>query len=483
MESSGGAGCDDDAPYSPMAGTRPLRMGRWRARRGTGQPLLKDVRSAEARAPEGALGGHVGLTDVVMLGAGSALGVSVFSVLGPAAKIGGSGILLTLVVAALPMCVFGLVYAFMASSVPKTGASFEWPREYIHPLAGFGVAWVRILGQVGQMATLAAVLLDYLSQVVDLPARPAMLVIFGALWLLNLRGIDVAARAQTLVMCVFLLVLGIFIVSGIPHVEMRRIGPLIPHGWLPVLLAAPIMANLFMGIEAATEIGEEVRDPTRNVPLGIAIALCSIGLIYASVCFVALGLVGPRSLALATAPLVVAAKQSLGRYAIPLVVTASTLSLLKSLNATYILFTRSLFAMGRSGLLSNRLGHVDPRRGSPRIALHVAFVCACVGVLLPNDLIFLFVASSIPTVLKYMSTSVCAVRIARGRRKELSQARFRISAPLLWSLGWLGVACAAGILALSFADDWRASALVAGWGLCGLVYWVIWGADRVRKAV
>ena len=399
--------------------------------------------------------------------------------LGPAARIGGSGILLTIAIAALPMSVFGVVYAFMASIAPRTGASFEWPREYIHPLAGFGVAWLRILGQIGQMVTLATVLLNYLSLVIDLPARPVMLAIFAVLWLLNLRGIEVAARAQTVLMCLFILVLAIFVVTGIPYVDVRRIVPLMPDGWLPVLLAAPLMANLFMGIESATEIGEEVRDPKRNVPLGIAFALCLITVIYVCVCFVALGLVGPRRLAVAAAPLVVAAGQSLGSYAVPLIVTGATLSLLKSLNATYILFTRSLFAMGRSGLLSDRLGSVEPRRGSPRVALLVAFACACTGVLLPHDLIFLFVASSIPTLLKYMTTCVCALKIATNKSGDFARARFPVPRPLLLGLAWLGVACAAGILALAFADEWRASLLVAIWALCGLVYWRISGARRV----
>ena len=430
---------------------------------------------------EQVLRGQVSLTDVAMLGASAALGASVFSVLGPAAQIGGSGILITLVIAALPMCVFGVVYAFMASCAPKSGASFEWPREYINPFAGFSVAWLNVLAQIGQMVTLAMVLLNYLSVVVHLPPRPAMLVIFIAVWLLNLRGIEVAARAQTVLMYVFILVLAIFIVSGIPHVRVQRIGPLMPHGWMPVLLAAPIMTNLFMGIECGTEIGEEVRDAKRNVPLGIAIALGVIGVIYLCVCFITLGLIGPEALSASTAPLVAAGQQSLGSYAAPLIVTGAVLSLLKSLNATYILYARSLFAMGRSGLLSERLGHVDPRRGSPNVALFAAFASSAIGVVLPQNLIFLFVASSIPFLLKYMTVCICALRIAVKRPDEFRQSPLRIPRPLLVAVAWLGVACAVGILLLSFGDERRAFVLVAAWGGIGLLYWAISGARRVRR--
>ncbi|MBA3905046.1 MAG: hypothetical protein C0522_15445, partial [Rhodocyclaceae bacterium] len=64
----------------------------------------------------------VRLIDLVMLGAGTAIGASIFSVLGPAAQVGHEGILVACVLAALPMVLFGLVYAYMASAVPRTAA-------------------------------------------------------------------------------------------------------------------------------------------------------------------------------------------------------------------------------------------------------------------------------------------------------------------------------------------------------------------------
>ncbi len=212
------------------------------------------------------LAGQVSLTGVVVLGAGSALGASVFAVLAPAAKIGGSGILVTVGLAALPMLFFGTVYAFLASIAPRTGASFEWPRQYIHPFAGFMVSWLRILGQTGQMVTLGTVLVSYSSLIIALPSRLTLFALFFGLMLLNVRGIAVAVRAQTAVMGLFLLVLAVFVASGIPYVKVERIVPLMPHGLWPVLLATPLMANLFMGIESATEIGEEVKEGKRNIP-------------------------------------------------------------------------------------------------------------------------------------------------------------------------------------------------------------------------
>jgi L-asparagine transporter-like permease len=102
----------------------------------------------------------VGLVGVVTFGAGTAIGVSIFSVLAPAAKIAGSGLLATVGIAAVPMVLFAVIYSFLSSALPKSGASYEWPRRFIHPSVGFLVAWLRILSNVGAIVVLAMVLVN-----------------------------------------------------------------------------------------------------------------------------------------------------------------------------------------------------------------------------------------------------------------------------------------------------------------------------------
>jgi APA family basic amino acid/polyamine antiporter len=163
----------------------------------------------------------VGLLDLVMLGAGTAIGAAIFSVLGPASQVGGTGILIATGLAAIPMIVFALVYAYMASALPKTAASYEWQRLLTKPWIAFAVVWMRILANAVVMIVLGRVLVSYLSMAIDLPAIPTMLGLFTVIFLLNLVGVKVAARAQTFMMLLLLAAFAIFAVSGAPH--LRRI--------------------------------------------------------------------------------------------------------------------------------------------------------------------------------------------------------------------------------------------------------------------
>jgi basic amino acid/polyamine antiporter, APA family len=410
----------------------------------------------------------VRLTDLIMLGAGTAIGAAIFTVLGPAAKVGGTGILITTLVAALPMALFALVYAWLASTAPMTAASYEWQRRFTHPAFAFAIVWLRVLANAVVMIVYGMTLTNYLSMVVDLPAKPVMLAFFTALFLLNYRGVAIAARAQTLLMLGLLVVLAGFVLAAGPQLKPQLFGQALAGPWLPIAAALPLMIQLFLGIETATEVGEEVEDAPRVVPLGVAGALILTVVVYLSVTFAALSVVGPDVLANSKAPLLDAAKGVLGVWATPVIVLAAVLALSKSMNATFLVFSRFLFAMGRAGALPAVLGRVHPKFGTPHIATVVAFACACSALLLPSSLLFLLLAVSVPTMLKYMGTCLAAWNVAARHPDLVAQARLQFRPGFVKGISALGAVAALAIAALGLTSDVRPYVLLAGWLVVGM---------------
>ena len=241
------------------------------------------------------------------------------------------------------------------------------------------------------------------------------------------------------------------------------------------------MIQLSLGIETATEVGGEVEDARRVVPLGVAGGLALTVVVYLSVAFAALSLVGPTALAASKAPLLDAAKVAMGPWATPLIVAAATLALSKSMNATFLVFSRFLFAMGRAGTLPAALGRIHPRFGTPHIATIVAFACACAALLLPSSLLFLLLAVSVPTLLKYMGTCMAAYSVAANHPEVRDQARIRFSPGLVKLLAVLGVIAAVVIAALGLNTDVRPYGLLAGWLAIGLAYYA-WMRRRPKPA-
>ncbi len=425
----------------------------------------------------------VGLIGVIMFGAGTAIGVSIFTVLQPASAIAGSGLLVAAVLAAIPMILFALVYAFMSSALPRSGASFEWPSRFVHPLVGFLVAWVRILGSIGAVTVLATVLVNYLRMAgadwLDLvPNKAVMAVIISAIFLINWVGVAVAARAQTIMMLVLLAAMALFVLTGAPDASLDRIGSLVATGWPAILAAVPLMITLFLGIESATEIGEEVRDARRTIPRGITLAVLLTGFVYLAVSIVALGLLGPAGLAASDAPLLEAARQGMGRWATPVIATAAVVALLKTMNAIVLIFSRYLYAMGRSGALPSALARINRRFGTPHVALITAYCGTLAALLLPSNLVFLLLAVNVPTMLKYLASCLSAIGLVRHHPELHAGAALHWSRRSVEMVASAGVLAALAVILAGLGADWRPYLLVGTWGLIGLAYW----AARRRRA-
>jgi basic amino acid/polyamine antiporter, APA family len=240
------------------------------------------------------------------------------------------------------------------------------------------------------------------------------------------------------------------------------------------------LVSLFLGIENAVEVGEETRDARRTVGRAIAISVGTILIIYAGVSVATLGVLGTEALSSSDAPLLDAAGVVFGRPAQGLIMLAATFALAKSLNATLLIFSRFLFAMGRDGAMPKALAKIHPRYRTPHVAVTAAFGCCLLGLLLPSNLVFLFLAANLPTLLKYLGTCVSVLRVLRHHPDIYARAGFRPSATLLRFVTWLGIVCGVSIVLAGVTADWRPYAALLGWGCVGVVGWAL---SRKRSQV
>ncbi|MFV3073486.1 APC family permease [Niveispirillum fermenti] len=416
----------------------------------------------------------IDLGGVVALGLGSAVGVAIFSAMAPAAGLAGPAMLLSVLVGALPIFLIAVSYAFLGSTLPVSGASYEWPARFVHPKVAFFITWLRLVANMGAMVVLALVLVRYLSMIVPLPTKPTMFALFVMALLANLFGVHIAARAQKVLMALVVVLFAIFIVWGAgTAVDLSHLTPFTPHGWMAVIAAAPILTGLFAGIEAATEAGSEVKNSRRNIPLGIALSIGSATLLYLGVAFVALGVLGAGDLGASEAPILEAAQRFMGPAAIPLIVLAATASIGKSLNGLFMLFSRSLFAMARAGVLPAALARVHPTWQTPYMALLAVFALGCVGLFLPMELTFLFLAVNIPNLVKYGTICLAAARVTRDHPDLYDRAGFKLPKPQMLLVAGLGTLSSLVLIVVGFEADWRPYAMLSAWGVVGAVYYIV----------
>ncbi|GHO50920.1 APC family permease [Ktedonospora formicarum] len=159
--------------------------------------------------------------------------------------------------------------------------------------------------------------------------------------------------------------------------------PFIPSGQplSNIGLAAVFGFLSFAGFEGAATLGEETRNPRRNIPLAILTAALGTGIFYVAVTYaqtVGFGTdaAGINAFATSTAPLGDLSKRYMGNPMSTAINFGATISAFASALGTANAAARILFAMGRDGFISKRIGTTSSRTSSPAIAVGIVMIIA-----------------------------------------------------------------------------------------------------------
>ena len=119
---------------------------------------------------------------------------------------------------------------------------------------------------------------------------PAFVIVMLITWLLYI-GVRESVRANTVMVVIKLIVLGLFVVVGAMHIDPANYTPFAPNGWKGIHQGAAIVFFAYIGFDAISTAAEETKNPQRNMPRGIlgGLAICTV--IYVIVGVVATGLV------------------------------------------------------------------------------------------------------------------------------------------------------------------------------------------------
>jgi len=213
------------------------------------------------------------------------------------------------------------------------------------------------------------------------------LIAAGLVWLMAYGDVKVATRALlsfegisvTLIVIVIVIIFWKVIGGSAPNHQAFTLKPFVPASGTTVgaVAFASVFGLLsFGGFEGAAALGEETSNPRRNIPLAIAVAVAFCGVFYTIVMLAqSLGFgidaAGIKAFSTSSAPLGDLSKRYVGSGMEDAVNFGATLSAFASCLGCAAGASRILFALGRDGFVTRRLGDASARTGSPANALAV----------------------------------------------------------------------------------------------------------------
>ncbi len=283
-----------------------------------------------------------------------------------------------------------LVFAKLASLVPKAGGPYAYTREGFGDFAGFWIAWGYWIAVWSGNAAVAVAFVSYLT--VFVPALKdqlwlAGLVGLGLVWSItwiNCRGVKEAGTIQLITAILKLVPLIAIATLGLLWVDTAHFTPFNASGE-PVfsVLAATAALTLwsFLGLESATVPAGDVENPTRTIPRATIFGTLLAAVVYILGMIVVMGVVPPEELARSNAPFSLAAANMWGQWAYYAVAFGAIVSCLGTINGFTLLQGQVPAAAAQDGLFPRRFAKFS-QRGVPAYGLVVSSVFITILLLL-----------------------------------------------------------------------------------------------------
>jgi APA family basic amino acid/polyamine antiporter len=408
----------------------------------------------------------IGLSSAVFILVGYTIGASIFILPGQLAADAGPGAFVSYLIAGAIAAVAAVVGAAIGSALPVSGSLNVASGRVLAPVYGFMGVWATLVAVAVAISLVSYGLADYLAYFVPGLDRLAVAIAAAlAFGLLNLTTVQLAVQLQVAMTVGFLVVLFGFGVGGALHADPALLTPLLPNGFGAVLTAAVPAFFSYAGMTVITEIGGEIRQPGRTLPLALLVSFVLIASCYSLVAFAVPALLPWQSLAGLDAPIARAAEVFLPSWAGAAIAAGAILAAATSINAMLLIHSRDVLAMARARAFPAVLGRRGAR-GVPVGAVALVTGLGVLGILLGGTIRQYAVLAVISVMLLQVFAGMVILRLHRVLPDAERGSEFRLGPVARWVFGGLTIVSSAAFMALGVLDEPRHG--IAYLGVLGL---------------
>jgi amino acid transporter len=326
------------------------------------------------------------------------------------ASLVGRAVPLAFLFAAIAIALISYSFIRLTTFFNHAGSTYALAGATLGPRAGFFAGWALlatyccfIAANIAEIGLFSTSFFDGSGIWHNPPWILLSLIAAALVWVLAYGDVRVVGRALltfegisvTLITILVVVIFWKVIAHTAPSGQHFTLKPFAPASGTTVgaIAFASVFGLLsFGGFEGAAALGEETNNPRRNIPLAIAGAVGFCGVFYTIVMLAqSLGFgidsAGIKAFSGSSAPVGDLAKSYVGSGMQDAINFGATLSAFASCLGCAAGASRILFALGRDGFITRRLGDASARTGSPANALAVvmAFGVAVTIYLRLND--------------------------------------------------------------------------------------------------
>jgi len=313
--------------------------------------------------------------------------------------------------ASIPAIFAALAYSMLASAMPRAGGSYLYASRSLHPFWGFVASFSQWFGLSIVIGVIAYVVVPFFRDVAEAldwtmlanwldQGLIRVVVAMIILWFfigINLLGLSFYERTLIPLMLLMFILGFVVIVAGLSYSQEEYLTALstqgrgsldlieVPFNWITFLSASAILFSSFIGFDSIAQAGGEAKNPVRNLPRAIGLAIAVVGFFYISFTYAVYHTVPWQFVAeevqskdLTAAGLLAMLLPSGIGIAILL---GAAIALLNDLPAMILSVSRLVFAWAEDGIFPKKLANIHPKYKTPVSAIILSGAVSSLGIL------------------------------------------------------------------------------------------------------
>ncbi|KPJ90931.1 MAG: amino acid transporter, partial [Gemmatimonas sp. SG8_17] len=311
---------------------------------------------------------QLSLLDVYLISTGAMFSSGFFLLPGIAAAETGPSVVLAYLISGMLILPALLSQAELATAMPRAGGAYYYLDRTLGPL----------MGTIGGLGTWLALMLKsafaligigiYLTLFFDVPFQPIAIAFTVLFCILNILGARQSTGLLRWLVFTLLGILTLFIIDGLANIGSQGIGelqrtrftPFLQHGVDGLLETVGLVFVSYVGLTKVATLAEEVKNPERNIPLGMSLSLTTVIAIYVIGVAIMVAVLGTGELGRPSlVPVAETARHMFGwlppRFGEFLLVLAAIAAFASMSNSGVLTASRYPLAMARDNLIPRQL--------------------------------------------------------------------------------------------------------------------------------
>jgi APA family basic amino acid/polyamine antiporter len=380
---------------------------------------------------------ELGLWTVVFFIFGYVVGVGVLIQSGITAGITGPALWLAFLLAAIPAIINAIILAYVASAFPVSGGAWVYSSRLGSPLIGMIVVATVMLNVMGGLALVALGFGIYFELFIPKSFLIMAILILVIFWIVNLFGIKFTSSVQ-LILAIFgdFLVIVIFIIFGLPNIKFSNLrgegsGGFFPTGIIGILIGAVILNFSYQGYTSVTEIGGEIKNPRKNIPLALIISFIMICTVYILIAVVMTGVMNWKTLGETQGTLIDVAAVFFPSWVLLFLNILILIAIASTIHAILLAYSRNLFSAARDHMLPTFIAKISKKYKTPQYSISIFIIGAIVLLLFQASIIDLSIVTSFTGSIAGMLIAYFPIRLEKKFPGLFEKSKFHLKRRVL----------------------------------------------------